>query len=960
MSSLRRLALALLLLALVLHLHIYLSTQALVDTNTLGTAFQSGSDWWYGTITIREDGSVDPPDAPVVREGDVYRLTKNVKSDGDGIIIQRDNIVLDGAGHTIEGSNTTLSKGVRLYNRKNVTLKNLNIRNFHFGIALDRSLNITIINNNIENNWDGVVLLASLNNTITKNNITGNNGDSIGLYVSLNNTVTNNNIRNNGLGILFWEDSSYNTIANNTITGSMEDGINLNDSPHNIITDNVVKGNSGHGIHIFESSYTTIANNTITGNNGDGIRIEYSFNNTITGNMITGNNGVGIKIRSSEYSLIYNNVFVNDVNVVVEVGVNYWSIEKIRGTNIVGGPYLGGNYWSGFSETCPDSDGDMICDQPYVIDKNNIDYYPLAKRDGLEVSPSVNLTISGCIVLVSTEPDVPTIDEEVKFTLLISCENDSVIKEVNLYVDGFLEKKWQGTGTFTFSRKYSAGTHTYHLLIVDQEGREFRVPTVGEQGFNVLITEGVAGPPTLRITPFEIVVEYEGEIFRAFYAENITAPNIPPNPNENRTAFYIWMYTKRNWYVLDSNNQVVEDIDTYIKIARAAETAFVLLVKNPDYLRERARFFSDVRNLGTLATILKKFGKELAELIPIVALGPSTPSSVGVERFGSIVKFTSLVKETGFITDVDWFITFTAYRYLTDAENALLEASKLAEPVYRELMSNPSRPKAHVKYSEMLELYELIKKEGKGFAGLMMLFQLHKGGLESYIKSVIDAIIDSVDPSGLTAVASMIRESAEVRKFFDLMCAWEAEQHIKDDAFELGAKNFAKVAREYAEAIKRGDIGGVVSVREGKMISIETASGVEIKGEIQDRKIILIVDSNMPKGKTIMVDLDSRSLLITKIEEVIVVFDGEKIEMSSSLADVLNPNDDDKPEYFILWGSKGTQVLISIPSFSAHTIEIIYIPSTQKVVEPTTLVIVAVALLALGIILGYVLRRIKR
>jgi len=543
-----------------------------------------------------------------------------------------------------------------------------------------------------------------------------------------------------------------------------------------------------------------------------------------------------------------------------------------------------------------------------------------------------------CAVLVTTEPDTPTIDEEVKFTLLISCENDSEVKEVNLYVDGFLAKRWRGTGTFTFSKKHDAGTHTYHVIIVNQEGQEFRVPAVGEHSFNVLIAEGVAGPPTLRITPFEIVVEYEGESYRAFYAENISAPDIPPNPNENRAAFYMWAYTKRNWYVLDSNNQVVEDEDVYVKIAVAAETVFKLIVKNPDYLRERARFFRDVRSLGTQATFLKILGKQLAGFIPAVALGSAIPSSAGVERFGSIIKFTSLVKKAEPVTDVDLYVTLVADVYLRDAENALLRASELAEPVYKELMSDPSRPKAHVKYPEMLELYELTKKEAEGFAGMSMLYQLHKGGMESYIGSVIKAILESLDPSGLFAVAIKIQESPEVREFFDQMCAWEAEQHIRDDAFERGARSFAKAAREYAEIVKRGDSGGVVTVREGKIVSFETASGVEIKGEIQNRKIVLIVSSNMPKGKTIMIDLDSRSLPITKIEEVTVIFDGEKIEMASSLADVLNPNDDEKPEYFLLWGSKGAQVLISIPSFSAHTIEIIHRPSIQGDVNSDGLV----------------------
>ena len=62
-----------------------------------------------------------------------------------------------------------------------------------------------------------------------------------------------------------------------------------------------------------------------------------------------------------------------------------WNITKQPGTNIIGGPYLGGNFWAypngtGFSQTCPDNDKDGICDVRYTLDENNIDYLPLAAK----------------------------------------------------------------------------------------------------------------------------------------------------------------------------------------------------------------------------------------------------------------------------------------------------------------------------------------------------------------------------------------------------------------------------------------------------------------------------------------------------------------------------------------------------------------------------------------------------
>ena len=55
------------------------------------------------------------------------------------------------------------------------------------------------------------------------------------------------------------------------------------------------------------------------------------------------------------------------------------------GTNIIGGSYIGGNYWAkpdgtGFSQTAVDANGDGIADSAYVIAENNIDYLPLTAK----------------------------------------------------------------------------------------------------------------------------------------------------------------------------------------------------------------------------------------------------------------------------------------------------------------------------------------------------------------------------------------------------------------------------------------------------------------------------------------------------------------------------------------------------------------------------------------------------
>jgi len=133
------------------------------------------------------------------------------------------------------------------------------------------------------------------------------------------------------------------------------------------------------GINLYESNNNNLAGN-IASDSWDGIVLwDSCSNNTLSSNNISGNH-YGIGLNSSSNNTIYNNYFSNTINAGAD-GNNSWNIAKTNGTNIIGGPYLGGNYWAnpsgtGFSQTCINTDGDGICDSPYV-DANNTDYLPL-------------------------------------------------------------------------------------------------------------------------------------------------------------------------------------------------------------------------------------------------------------------------------------------------------------------------------------------------------------------------------------------------------------------------------------------------------------------------------------------------------------------------------------------------------------------------------------------------------
>ena len=150
-----------------------------------------------GTIYIRSDGSVEGTDK-IQRDGNVYTFTCNISIDsGDcGIEVDRDNIVIDGAGYTLQATAAYISRGIDLSGRSNVTIKNMEIRNF----------------------MDGIYLVACVHACITRNNITANTDSGI-LTGGVSNNITGNYIANNNIGILFHVSHDliyHNNFINNT------------------------------------------------------------------------------------------------------------------------------------------------------------------------------------------------------------------------------------------------------------------------------------------------------------------------------------------------------------------------------------------------------------------------------------------------------------------------------------------------------------------------------------------------------------------------------------------------------------------------------------------------------------------------------------------------------------------------------------------------------------------------
>ncbi|MCJ7423421.1 right-handed parallel beta-helix repeat-containing protein [Candidatus Bathyarchaeota archaeon] len=219
-----------------------------------------------GTIYIRADGSVDPPTAPIQRNGNTYTLTGSITSNAEGIVVGIDNIVVNGAGYTVQGTGGG-AHGILLFRRTNVRIQGMTIKAFSEGICLDFSSGNSIAGNNIAANKHGLVLVFDCSgNSIAGNNITSNGGGIDLSYSSNYNSISGNNIAaSNGAGIDLSYSSNYNSISGNNIAASNGAGIDLSYSSSNKIFHNNFENNmpqvfSPYSASIWDDGYPSGGN----------------------------------------------------------------------------------------------------------------------------------------------------------------------------------------------------------------------------------------------------------------------------------------------------------------------------------------------------------------------------------------------------------------------------------------------------------------------------------------------------------------------------------------------------------------------------------------------------------------------------------------------------------------------------------------------------------------------------
>ena len=257
-------------LALSLIMALLLSTMA--GTLFFNTSSAQSSE----AITIKASGNVEGTDK-IQRDGDVYMFTSDISG---SIVVERDNIVLDGAGNVLQ-PNIDLGVGVDIRDRNNVTVKNLTVKGAlgRCGILLINAMNCKIVQNNLIGNLNGIEMTGtSSRNRITENRIQNN---SVGMEIysvqpGLDNTISENEVTNNSFGMQI-KDFLNTNVSGNKITSNTY-GLGLGVGSGSIAKNNAMDNNT-YGFRAFNIQRERGLDSKV-------INVNVDTSNTVNGNPI--------------------------------------------------------------------------------------------------------------------------------------------------------------------------------------------------------------------------------------------------------------------------------------------------------------------------------------------------------------------------------------------------------------------------------------------------------------------------------------------------------------------------------------------------------------------------------------------------------------------------------------------------------------------------------------------------
>ena len=316
--------------------------------------------------------------------GETYEITQDIDNSTveNCIEITEEDIVLDGQGYRVNGSNQSFGSYGITVGANNVTVKNAgNVTGWQTGIQVQSSDDVTLTDNTANNNRDDGINVGSTSDGELTDNTVNNNGDN-GIYLqnSSGNDLIGNEANNNDVyGIWVLDESNFNDLFDNIArdnSGGEGDtaGIYLGGFDpvnNNTLVNNTATGDQTWGIYLSEASDNELRENKANRNNEAGIYLtQNSISNELFDNVANRNGmgfegglgiyGIWLDGGSNDNNLTGNEAFDNGITPLEgppENGGELLSEYDEVEANEVGAPIPGsmtaGIYLGGFGETAP-------------------------------------------------------------------------------------------------------------------------------------------------------------------------------------------------------------------------------------------------------------------------------------------------------------------------------------------------------------------------------------------------------------------------------------------------------------------------------------------------------------------------------------------------------------------------------------------------------------------------------
>lgn len=287
---------------------------------------------------------------------------------------------------------------------------------------------------------------------------------------------------------VFIEKADFCTIYNNKIKqghlGVYLLGTTSDNCNNNVISSNIIENNY-IGIRLRISHDNTINQNTVQSCEF-GVYIYQSNANQIFENNII-NNIEGIHLLTATTNILYKNDFDdNPSGNAIDSSANKWNYNNQ------------GNYWDDYNDYDDDEDG--IGDNPYVIDEDSVDYYPLGDFLTFDQEPVATI--------VSISPS-PANDDDLVFFNGHSTDDGTIIEwEWKSSINGVF-----GTSEDCSSSSLAIGTHTIRFRVRDDNDQWSSYDT------ETLVINSDADPgipsnnqPTATIVSVNPTISEEGDV----------------------------------------------------------------------------------------------------------------------------------------------------------------------------------------------------------------------------------------------------------------------------------------------------------------------------------------------------------------------------------------------------------------------------------------------------------------